>query len=57
MVTDFVPASDLYVRMRCPRCGAVVKGKRGSPLYCRRCGALLDMDGHLIMVIHEVEGF
>ncbi len=52
----FVRADQLYVRVRCPRCGAVLEGKRGSPLYCNKCGALLDDGGHVITVLHVTEG-
>lgn len=56
-VQTFVRADQLYIRMRCPRCGRVVEGKRGAPLYCHHCGALFNESGRLIMVIHEVEGW
>ncbi|WP_167895469.1 hypothetical protein [Thermococcus sp. M36] len=56
-VQSFVRADTLYVKMRCPRCGHWVEGKRGAPLYCHHCGALFDQSGQVLLVIHEVEGF
>lgn len=53
---SFSSALELYrkiegyvIEVRCPRCRARVRGRRGSPLYCYNCGAVFDEEGRILI--------